>query len=82
MIDTETSRERQKRMTELLNAAFAPAQLNIEDESHLHVGHAGAASGGGHYQALGEMIDGDIHALGITARTPDESATENGRSAV
>ena len=48
MIDTETSRERQKRMTELLNAAFAPAQLNIEDESHLHVGHAGAASGGGH----------------------------------
>ena len=96
MIDTETSRERQKRMTELLNAAFAPAQLNIEDESHLHVGHAGAASGGGHYQvrivssafagqsrvrrhqmvyqALGEMIDGDIHALGIIARTPNESA--------
>jgi acid stress-induced BolA-like protein IbaG/YrbA len=28
------------------------------------------------------MIDGDIHALGITAKTPDESATENGRSAV
>jgi stress-induced morphogen len=104
MIDTETSRERQKRMTELLNAAFAPAQLNIEDESHLHVGHPGAASGGGHYQvrivssafagqsrvrrhqmvyqALGEMIDGDIHALGIIARTPDELATENGRSAV
>jgi len=27
-----------------------PLQLSIEDESSKHVGHAGAASGGGHYR--------------------------------
>jgi hypothetical protein len=25
-------------------------ELNIEDESHLHAGHAGAATGGGHFK--------------------------------
>lgn len=30
-------------------ASLAPAQLEISDDSHEHVGHAGAASGGGHY---------------------------------
>ena len=33
-----------------LEAAFEIAHLNIEDESHLHAGHAGAASGGGHFK--------------------------------
>jgi BolA protein len=27
-----------------------PESLNLEDESSLHAGHAGAASGGGHYR--------------------------------
>jgi len=31
-------------------AALSPASLEIEDESHLHVGHAGAAGGAGHYR--------------------------------
>jgi len=31
-------------------AALSPASLRIEDESHLHVGHAGAAGGAGHYR--------------------------------
>ncbi|HTN50439.1 MAG TPA: BolA family protein [Burkholderiaceae bacterium] len=31
-------------------AVLAPLELKIEDESALHVGHAGAASGGGHYR--------------------------------
>jgi BolA protein len=31
-------------------AVLAPLELAIEDESALHVGHAGAASGGGHYR--------------------------------
>jgi BolA protein len=31
-------------------AALAPLELVIEDESALHAGHAGAASGGGHYR--------------------------------
>ena len=31
-------------------APLEPTQLAIVDESHLHAGHAGARSGGGHYQ--------------------------------
>jgi len=34
----------------LLNATFSPVECVVEDESHLHAGHAGAASGGGHYR--------------------------------
>lgn len=32
--------------------ALAPQRLEIEDESARHAGHAGAQSGGGHYQLL------------------------------
>ena len=31
-------------------AALHPTSLTIRDDSHLHAGHAGARSGGGHYQ--------------------------------
>jgi len=31
-------------------AALSPAALDIQDESHLHAGHAGAAGGAGHYR--------------------------------
>ena len=31
-------------------AALQPLELTIEDESARHAGHAGAASGGGHYR--------------------------------
>ena len=30
------------RITEKLTRAFAPAELTVSDESHLHAGHAGA----------------------------------------
>ena len=33
-----------------LRKAFQIQALKIEDESHLHAGHAGAASGGGHFK--------------------------------
>jgi BolA protein len=33
-----------------LERQFAPAQLLIEDESHLHEGHAGAAGGQSHFR--------------------------------
>lgn len=33
-----------------LQTALRPDTLEITDESHLHQGHAGAASGGGHYR--------------------------------
>ena len=32
-----------------LSAAFRPLQLDISDDSHLHVGHAGARGGAGHF---------------------------------
>lgn len=31
-------------------AALEPVNLAIEDESHLHAGHAGAQGGAGHYR--------------------------------
>lgn len=31
-------------------AALSPVSLEIEDESHLHAGHAGAAGGASHYR--------------------------------
>ena len=33
-----------------LRSSFKLTQLLVEDESHLHAGHAGAASGGGHFK--------------------------------
>jgi BolA protein len=77
-----------------LHKSFALQRLIIEDESHLHAGHAGAASGGGHfkltivapefkgltlvarhravYAALNRHIPAEIHALTISAMTPEE----------
>jgi BolA family transcriptional regulator, general stress-responsive regulator len=31
-------------------AALEPTLVEIEDDSHLHAGHAGAREGGGHYR--------------------------------
>jgi BolA protein len=78
-----------------LEAALAPASLDIEDESRRHAGHAGARDGRGHfrvrivsaafagqtpiarhravYAALGDLMQTDIHALAIDARTPEET---------
>lgn len=41
--------DREPRMRALLEAELAPTSLEISDDSHLHAGHAGAASGGSHY---------------------------------
>ena len=75
-------------------SGLLPESLDIVDDSAKHAGHAGAASGGGHYQltivskqfagkpqvarhrliyqALGDMMQRQIHALSITAYTPDQ----------
>ena len=31
-------------------AALQPVRIEVEDDSHLHAGHAGARDGGGHYR--------------------------------
>jgi BolA protein len=35
-----------------LRHAFTPQHLQIEDDSARHAGHAGAASGGGHFRVV------------------------------
>lgn len=87
------SAERISRIRQALERELAPTQLDIEDDSAAHAGHAGA-NGGGHfrlvivanafrgrssiarhrlvYSALGPLMESDIHALNIIARTPEE----------
>lgn len=79
---------------ERLLDALEPELLEIEDESHLHAGHAGARDGRGHfrvmlvsaaftslprirrhrlvYEAVGNLMETDIHALTIQAYAPGE----------
>lgn len=42
--------DRVNRIRERLVATFAPLDCQLHDESALHAGHVGAASGGGHYR--------------------------------
>ena len=44
--------DRVERIETVLRAAFTPQHLRVDDESARHVGHAGAASGGGHFRVL------------------------------
>ena len=75
-------------------AALNPVTVDLHDESAQHAGHAGAASGGGHwqltiiseafrgksavarhrmiYEALGDLMKRDIHALKIEAFAPEQ----------
>jgi BolA protein len=80
---------------EKITAAINVVAIDVQDDSHLHVGHAGAKDGAGHftvtvisnefsgmsylsrhrkiYQAVGEMIPNEIHALVIRPNTPLEA---------
>lgn len=52
--------ERVERIRTLLTEALAPTEIEVRDDSHLHAGHAGAASGGGHYHVkiVSERFEG------------------------
>jgi BolA family transcriptional regulator, general stress-responsive regulator len=41
---------RESLLRQRLESRFTPSVLIIEDQSHLHVGHAGAAAGHGHFR--------------------------------
>lgn len=41
--------ERVEQIRQRLEAAFAPESLEVEDDSHKHVGHEGAKGGLGHF---------------------------------
>jgi BolA family transcriptional regulator, general stress-responsive regulator len=86
--------KRVEMIRERLLDALEPELIEIEDESHLHAGHAGARDGRGHfrvtvvaeafsgqprlkrhrlvYDALGRLMDTDIHALTIQALAPGD----------
>ncbi len=49
-----------------LRKAFQIQSLVIDDESHLHAGHAGAASGGGHFKL--KIVAPDFKGLNLVAR--------------
>jgi len=49
-----------------LHKSFAIEHLQIEDESHLHAGHVGAASGGGHFKLT--IVAPEFKGLGLVAR--------------
>jgi BolA protein len=52
--------ERVERIRSLLQASLNPSELEVGDDSHLHAGHAGAASGGGHFRVkiVSERFEG------------------------
>ena len=45
-----THADREEEIRRRLSDEFAPIELLIEDESHLHAGHAGAAGGQSHFR--------------------------------
>lgn len=87
---------RAARIRAALMAALPDVEVALQDESHLHRGHAGAREGKGHfrlvltspvfdglpllkrhrtvYAALGDLMDTDIHAVSIDAKSPRERA--------
>jgi len=84
-----------QRIEEKINSFFAPAKCVLQDDSEAHRGHAGAASGAGHYSvtiisekfeglnrisrhrlvydAVGDLMHTEIHALVIKALSPRET---------
>lgn len=84
--------DRLARIRQRIEAALQPTRLDITDESHKHIGHAGARDGRGHfhvsitsdrfvglrplqrhrlvYEAVGDLMETDIHALSIDAEAP------------
>ncbi len=44
--------DRRTRIEDKLEQVLEATHVEVVDESHLHAGHAGAASGGGHFRAL------------------------------
>jgi BolA protein len=85
-----SAEDRLQRIEARLREKLEASDVQVVDESHKHVGHAGAAGGAGHfrvtvvsprfaglslvqaqrlvYEAVGEMMDSEIHALAITTR--------------
>jgi len=93
-IPQAVTKQRLEEIRHRLEEQLQPESLQVDDESHLHVGHEGARDGRGHfrvlviaecfeglpairrhrrvYEAMGELMQTDIHALSIDAYSPSE----------
>jgi BolA protein len=60
--------DRADRIRLALTAAFAPAELDITDDSHRHAGHAGAAPGGQTHYSL-TMVAAGFAGMARVARS-------------
>jgi stress-induced morphogen len=89
---------------EKLTQAFSPVALDVNNDSHLHAGHASSpGTGESHFSVkvvsaafdgksrlerhrmvnavLAEELSGRIHALAVSALTPEEGAKSSGDKA-
>jgi len=57
---------RVERIRQLLEAALAPESLEVEDDSHKHVGHEGAKSGLGHFNV--SIVSSSFNGMNMLAR--------------
>ncbi|SFM67126.1 BolA family protein [Rugamonas rubra] len=55
-----------ERIRAALQAALAPLELLLDDDSAKHAGHAGAASGGGHYNL--RIVSAQFEGLKLVTR--------------
>jgi BolA protein len=53
-------------MRAMLESAFAPSRLDIIDDSHRHIGHAGASEGHGHFGI--DIVSDRFEGLSAVAR--------------
>ena len=58
--------QRIERMQALLEAAFAPESMQIDDDSHKHVGHEGAKGGLGHFTV--SIVSEKFNGMNMLAR--------------
>lgn len=62
----ETNKARVEIIREKLQEALSPTALEITDDSHLHVGHAGAQGGAGHFSV--DIVSSSFENLNTVAR--------------
>lgn len=56
----------QDKINAILQRTFAPLECQLADESALHVGHAGAAGGGGHYRL--RLVSARFEGMNLVSR--------------
>ncbi len=58
--------DRVNRIRALLESAFEPESLSVEDDSHKHAGHEGAKSGLGHFSVA--IVSASFNGMNMLAR--------------